>query len=226
MNIRLKSKGIGLLLSLAAAVGMTAIAGSADASVTLYTSQSAFNAAAPAASTFGFNAGGAISVAPNPLASHGLSFKDDLTAADILNGGVPLLFLIDAADNPTYGQDFLSYQNNLFGNLAEIDSAGTSAIGFSYGSYIPTGDATVTLNTGDSFLISPSSTPAFIGFISTSRITSVLIDYPASFDLDLLSVSSVSAAVPELSTWAMMLIGFGGLGAMARSRRRRAVAVA
>lgn len=34
---------------------------------------------------------------------------------------------------------------------------------------------------------------------------------------------SVSAAVPEPSTWAMMLIGFGGLAMMAR-RRRRALA--
>ena len=38
-------------------------------------------------------------------------------------------------------------------------------------------------------------------------------------------VSNVSiTAVPELSTWAMMLAGFGGLGLAARLRRRRAVA--
>ena len=35
---------------------------------------------------------------------------------------------------------------------------------------------------------------------------------------------SVAAAVPEPATWAMMLIGFGGLG-MLSMRRRRAMAV-
>lgn len=41
----------------------------------------------------------------------------------------------------------------------------------------------------------------------------------------LLDGVSVTAA-PELSTWAMMLAGFGGLGVAARLRRRRATAVA
>jgi hypothetical protein len=29
-------------------------------------------------------------------------------------------------------------------------------------------------------------------------------------------------AVPEPATWALMIMGFGGVGAMARSRRRQA----
>jgi hypothetical protein len=33
-------------------------------------------------------------------------------------------------------------------------------------------------------------------------------------------------AVPEPATWAMMLIGFGGLGAMIRRRNRAAMAAA
>jgi hypothetical protein len=40
----------------------------------------------------------------------------------------------------------------------------------------------------------------------------------------LLDGVSVSAGVPELSTWAMLLAGFGGLGVAARLRRRAAVA--
>jgi hypothetical protein len=35
-----------------------------------------------------------------------------------------------------------------------------------------------------------------------------------------------SVAVPEPATWAMMLIGFGGLGAALRMNRRRAFAAA
>ena len=39
-----------------------------------------------------------------------------------------------------------------------------------------------------------------------------------------LGVRLDSGAVPEASTWAMMLMGFGGLGAMLRRTRRQAVA--
>nr|WP_309644669.1 THxN family PEP-CTERM protein [Phenylobacterium sp.] len=40
------------------------------------------------------------------------------------------------------------------------------------------------------------------------------------------SVSMVTSAVPEPSTWAMMIIGFGGVGSMLRANRRRLVPVA
>jgi hypothetical protein len=44
-------------------------------------------------------------------------------------------------------------------------------------------------------------------------------------DVDLIGVGhirvgDVTAAVPEPATWAMMLLGFGGMGAMLRSRRK------
>ena len=35
------------------------------------------------------------------------------------------------------------------------------------------------------------------------------------------NVSMVTSAIPEPSTWAMMIVGFGGVGAMVRSSRRR-----
>ena len=37
-------------------------------------------------------------------------------------------------------------------------------------------------------------------------------------------VSMVTSAVPEPSTWAMMIVGFGAVGAMVRNRRRIALA--
>jgi hypothetical protein len=37
---------------------------------------------------------------------------------------------------------------------------------------------------------------------------------------------AIFAAVPEPETWAMMLVGFGGLGAAMRSRRKGVVATA
>jgi hypothetical protein len=35
------------------------------------------------------------------------------------------------------------------------------------------------------------------------------------------SFSTAAGAVPEPSTWAMMLMGFGGLGWLAQARRRK-----
>ena len=52
---------------------------------------------------------------------------------------------------------------------------------------------------------------------------SLLITAPDTDGFNHLNVSEADvgqAAVPEPSTWAMMLLGFGGLGAMLRSRRR------
>ena len=89
------------------------------------------------------------------------------------------------------------------------------AIGFNYGAYVFAGPSVVTLSTGDTFTITPSTSPAFIGFTSTAPITSVTIDSPAAYDFDLISVSSV----PDPSMWALMLVGFGGVGAAMRTRR-------
>lgn len=222
MNTGFAMKGAALLL---AGVAIGAVAGSAQAGVTMYSTQAAFDTAAPGATTFGFNAGGAFHFGPNPRSSHGLTFTDNVTAADIATGGAPMLILVPAVATPTYGVDFLSYQNTQTGISGDILSSGTTAIGFSYGTYVDPGPATVTLSTGDSFAIAPTTTAAFIGFTSTTPITSVTIDFPDphGFSFDLTSVS-VLGGVPEPSAWAMMLLGLGGLGAVMRRRRSAAAA--
>ncbi|HEY4052309.1 MAG TPA: PEPxxWA-CTERM sorting domain-containing protein, partial [Terriglobales bacterium] len=50
------------------------------------------------------------------------------------------------------------------------------------------------------------------------------IDQNGFLGVDSFSVSSVTSAVPEPSTWAMMLLGFAGLGLMAYRRRNRLAA--
>ncbi len=41
-----------------------------------------------------------------------------------------------------------------------------------------------------------------------------------------LSFTSLAAGVPEPATWGLMMLGFGGLGALARTRRRQAALAA
>lgn len=66
-------------------------------------------------------------------------------------------------------------------------------------------------------------------FTFDSFITSFTIDTlsgPASLDYALATYTlfSPSGAVPEPATWAMMIVGFGGVGAMVRRRRAAAFA--
>jgi len=63
---------------------------------------------------------------------------------------------------------------------------------------------------------------SFVATASTGVITfsTGLNGGDADIGLDNVSIS----AVPEPATWAMMLVGFGGMGVAMRSRRKQAVA--
>ena len=70
-----------------------------------------------------------------------------------------------------------------------------------------------------SFTFTPTSSNAILGFIAHGPV-----GVPPFALLDHVSLTSASGAVPEPATWAMMIIGFGVTGALAR--RRRALALA
>jgi hypothetical protein len=88
---------------------------------------------------------------------------------------------------------------------------------------VPQDTATITVPSG-----------GFSGWIDvTMDFTATAVDETLSFlpggsgNPPFVLLDSVSlTAVPEPSTWAMMLLGFGGLGVVARLRRRRAAAAA
>jgi hypothetical protein len=82
------------------------------------------------------------------------------------------------------------------------------------------------------FTLAPSSydTWATETLDFTASGTSTTIEFLADSDYTSkytgLDNVSVTSAVPEPATWAMMLVGFGGLGGMMRSRRKQALATA
>jgi hypothetical protein len=60
----------------------------------------------------------------------------------------------------------------------------------------------------------------FIGIKSTSGIGSVVFETSVGYNFAL-GTTYLSGTVPEPASWALMLIGFGGLGLTLRSRRAR-----
>jgi hypothetical protein len=77
------------------------------------------------------------------------------------------------------------------------------------------GGSTIT-STGDTVFGSEGNgTIQFNGTFSSISWTNPVFENWYGFDVGV-------AAVPEPATWAMMLVGFGGLGAAMRTRRRRA----
>jgi hypothetical protein len=202
---------------------------SANAAVSVYTSEADFDAAVGAVTSFGFDEGNSDAhyhVASNPYTQSGITFANNVTAPDLANGGSPILFLIGAATTPNYGQDFLSFQNTDVGLSADITTPGVTAFGFDYASYIVGGVATIAVNGGLPVPITVTGTPSFIGFTSTAPITDLNILFPTGYSFDLTKVSygtalipPVSGAVPEPATWVMMIGGFALIGATMRRRR-------
>lgn len=199
------------------------------AAVTTYTSQASFDAAVTGETTFGFNEGNSSShfhVAANPYTQSGITFANNVTAADIAAGGIPIIFLIGNAATPSYGVDFLSYQNTQVGVSADLTSPGVTALGFLYSTYIVGGAATISVNGGAPTALAITGTPQFIGFTSLTPITNINIVFPGAYSLDLTSVSYAGAtvAVPEPAVWGLMIAGFGMVGVASRRRAKLAAA--
>jgi hypothetical protein len=59
-----------------------------------------------------------------------------------------------------------------------------------------------------------------VGIRSVQFYTGAGDAFPGALYFDDLTVGSFKSAAPEPTTWAMLLMGFGGIGAMIRNRRR------
>jgi hypothetical protein len=122
--------------------------------------------------------------------------------------------------------------NGLPGTLQTIQSfaAGTYTLTFDLGGNAR-GDVAKTTdfslgNFSSSLLLASSDTLALRSYTFTTTggqlIFSDLVGGNGNIGNILDNVTLISGAVPEPATWAMLLLGFGGIGAMLRSSRRRA----
>lgn len=99
-------------------------------------------------------------------------------------------------------------------NTLTIFSSGGNPIVVPGGNFInPANGNQVSPGTNGLFTVWGDAGETFTGFTLTSSQN--------SFEIDNLAV-----AVPEPAAWAMMILGFGGVGAMMRSRRRNSIGFA
>jgi hypothetical protein len=149
---------------------------------------------------------------------------------------------------PNFGAGFTGVTNETFGNLYgfNITSGGQNWLGFaggtatftfsspdhSFGFYttgvqtVFTSSLTVTFDDGTSqtlnLPINVNGGASYFGFTDTSAFSSVTITNLSNDAWGIDNVSYNYNAVPEPSTWAMLLAGFAGLGfAGYRSSRKR-----
>lgn len=203
------------------AIAFAAVATPATAQVVTYTNQSSFGAATTNATTNGFTFTGNTYLS-GPYTAGPVTFSTN--TSDTLIGY-----------NDAYGVPYISDNNydNSGSNTFTISSTGT-ALGLLLGSYNGAATYSYLVNgVGGTISLPSRNATTFLGFTSMSGPISatftVLDGVGANSELDVTSfitASAVSGAVPEPATWAMMLLGFGGIGIALRRKRTPALAAA
>jgi len=179
--------------------------------------------AASGANAATFNLGSFTELAASGNAAPAGSF-DPINLVGVTGGGIggPIGFT-----SPVAGTLTVSVQDCcLVGDVYQTFVNGTS---LGYTSYVQIGGPT---NSSGTFTTSIASGA------NNFNIDDIILNYvgaaspfgggtvPGNYDPAGLTVSLSVTSVPEPATWAMMLIGFGGMGVAIRSRRARAAATA
>ena len=221
----MKSK-FGMRFGLAAALLLSGIT-SSQADVVSYATLADFKAATTGNSTITFDG--------NP-ANVGATYYSSLTIGDVTFSQDPWsshLFVFSPVYNLTLGltSDYLvnnagpdvvgvSFANPVYGFAADIGSYynwshATPRITFDFAG----SSQSFTL---PNYLFQTSNTLNFVGFTSTTPFSKISIsDGTNGLVIDNFnSATGLQSAVPEPSTWAMLILGFAGIGFMGYRRTR------
>jgi len=113
--------------------------------------------------------------------------------------------------------DFTFSLTKAFKTFAQLQLNGAAPVSFSLFSGAP-GSGSLVFSSG-----APSTAPSFSGLLGVGSY--YLETVKTTGKTDLISGAISVSAVPEPATWAMMIVGFFGLGAMLRRSRRNGALV-
>ena len=244
-----ETRGIFHALGLAA-VGLVAAAGIANAGTVTVTSASVFDAATTGLSTTGFNSigsGGAgtgplttgtfYNVPGNSLTLNSITFAssnsgENINSASFYNQFPPTIDIT----NQYLVNGFPPDDSTLPLTLTITLPSAVTAFALDFSALFANTTATFTLSNGFSTSVvandysDPNLGTQFLGFLSTTPFSTITLSVPAGETSWVVEdvTTGTATSVPEPSTWAMMLVGFLGLGyaGYRGSRKKSAAAVA
>jgi hypothetical protein len=190
-------------------------AASAQADITVYTSQAAFNAAVSAPGVDTYDDLSVQLYAPSLLRNAGAYQYTVASTNGLYGAGGPSDFWLsnNTRSDPMTFSGFSSGVNAFGGNFFGSDVSGL----FSPGS---TMILTASDGTTATYTLENATVGSFVGFVSTVALTSVSLTsageyWPTANNVTL----AMAAPIPEPETYAMLLVGMGLLGAARRRFR-------
>ena len=212
-----------------ALVAALALGGTAQAAFTVFTTQAAFNTATSAQGVDTYTGFSITGTTGSPITrTAGVYGYTGTAANDFFGAGTtanPWLSTNTATDSILFN-GFTNTPNAIGGNFFGSDVAGAFAAG------------NITLTAVDSLgatstqTITGATVTSFLGFVSTGNIVSLTVTsvqpttgflWPTVDNLTL-AKRAAAGGVPEPMTWAMMIAGFGMVGASMRRRSGSVVA--
>lgn len=214
-----------VIKSIYALCAISALAAAAPAAAQVVSTRADFIAQTTGLTTIDFNGatGGNSNGMGASTTMSGVTFADTV----IFNNGATVgSFAAGAA----YGNGYLQWQGSNPGLLTITLPGAVTALGFDFMELRGRASTFTFKANGQTYNVSPGSTPGFFGFVSDTAISSFAISMPVSNGasqpifptIDNFSFGTASvAAVPEPASWALMLCGFGLTGAVMRRRVRK-----
>ena len=221
----MKFNSLTSLIAASALLAVTAIGIPTANAAVVYTSQASFNAATTASGVDNYTGFSVVSSTPSPIArsAGAYSYTAAAETTTFFGAGTPA----DPWLSTNTATDSITFFN--FG--PSISAIGANFFGSNISGLFQSGDIALSLTDSlgvTTHAIINATTSSFVGFVSDGTITSLTVEavqpgtgflWPTVDNLTL--AQGLTSAVPEPSTWAMMILGFAGVGFMAYRRSRK-----
>ena len=197
------------------------LATNANAAITVFTDQASFLAATTNAGVDTFS--------DLVVAQYGVTMNRTAGTHSYTASAPNTFFPGSGGGNPFLSTNNLLDQVVFNGFGADVSAVGGSFFGSNInGGYTAASSITLSMIDADGLFTYTALNPTpggFLGFVSTgglSQFTVATVD-SVWVSVDNFTLAGSLSAVPEPATWAMMIIGFGAVGSVVRTSRRRNV---